>query len=313
MPTINFTFKDAIFSSLWLWTELHLLAIAVLLSSVFIFLRKMSSERMPLHKRTVLITNGTETLSQALRDELIEKYDCRVVLVCAENQKPISQPRSSEPVFECDLTNRQQVAELASIVKEKLGLIEVVIHLESSVSVGCTPEQIEHFVSQSSYDILGFINILTKFVPVMLSHGGGRIVSIRNKTKNSKALLDSEREYHDLVKNVSLSTQAIAISGPESIKLSTILCDRLHQPQQKQQRENGRLPTGTKQAFNHNVTDRELAQRILKGIESEQSIVQVSTRRSLLELCSSGIAQLATIGLDQFQRRKAPKISIKLQ
>ncbi|XP_058817363.1 uncharacterized protein LOC131680665 [Topomyia yanbarensis] len=305
MHSTNFTPSDAIFVSLWFWIEIHLLAIAILLSLSSLFVERMSPRKAPLHKRTVLITNGTASLSQALCEELIEKYDCRVVLVSGSNQETIRQHGSLQ-MFYCDLSNRQQVTDLAIIIEKEFDHIDIVIHQDSSVGVGRTPQQAEHFVCQSSSDILGFVNILTNFVPAMLHHGGGKIVSIRKTLQSTKALLDSESQYHDLVKSISLSTQTASISGPESIQLSTIFCDLLHQQQQHPP-----PPAGTKLTFNLNLTDRELAQRILRGIESEQSIVQVSVRRSLLELCSNNIAQLAAFGLDKL--RKAPKIPTKVR
>ncbi|XP_053683961.1 uncharacterized protein LOC128733994 [Sabethes cyaneus] len=267
------------------------------------------SNRQTLYKRTVLVTHGNALLSEALCEELIETHRCQVVYVSTSEQlAKLQQLNRAVKVFDCNLTNRQRVAELATDLYEQCDPINLIIHQDVALE-GSTGRQ-EQFVSQLSDDILGFVHILTSFVPAMLRHGGGRIVSIKNTISAAKALVDTQSEYYDLVKSISHSSQeSSAGSDPDSILLSTVYCE---------QNEFTKAPqkpsmTSTNLTFNLNLTERELAQRILAGIKSEKRIVQVSARRSLFELCSNSLTQLAFAGLGKLQLRKTQKIPIKVQ
>ncbi|XP_055524345.1 uncharacterized protein LOC129717999 [Wyeomyia smithii] len=266
------------------------------------------SSRKTLYKQSVLVTNGNKPLSEALCEELVETHHCQVAYVSTGAQLTELHLNRAVKVFDCNFTQRQRVEKLATYLNEQCDRINFIIHQVAPIENAAEEE--EPFVSQSSGDILGFVNMLTGLVPAMLRNGGGRIVSIKNTFSGAKALHDTQSEYHDLVKSISRSSQVSPCAGdPESIHLSTIFCD---------QYDLTRVPTrstpaSTNLTFNLNLTERELAQRILRGVESDQRIVQVSARRNLLELCSNNLTQLAAIGLGKLQLRKAQKIPIKIQ
>lgn len=56
-------------------------------------------------------------------------------------------------LFDCNLTKRKQVSELAAKLAKQFGTIELVIHQE------CCNQHSDDFVSQTSNDILGFVNV----------------------------------------------------------------------------------------------------------------------------------------------------------
>lgn len=261
----------------------------------------MSNESI-LHKRNVLITNGSSALSQALCEQLIEIHKCRVALVSSGEERT----ESARHQFYCDVSSRKEVTELAAKLKTQFGSsIELVIHQECGNDFGITAEQMDRFVSQTSNDILGYVNLLTCFVPDMLQHGSGRIVSVKNTPSKVHAAIDCQPDYDDLVESIFRAQAATVPShimrGPENIRLTTIFTN---QPPQQQ---------AAKLGPNLNLTDRELALRILRGIESNQAHVQVHARRNLFEFCSTNIVQLAAFGLDKLQLRKSQKIPIKVQ
>lgn len=136
----------------------------------------------------------------------------------------------------------------------------------------------------------------------MLHQGSGRIVSIKNTPSRAHAAIDCLPDYDDLVESICRTQVASGPSRPENIRLTTVFTNH-HQQQQHQ----------TKLAPNLNLSSKEVAQRILMGIESDQTHVQVHTRRNLFEFCSSNIVQLATFGLDKLQLRKSQKIPMKVQ
>lgn len=141
----------------------------------------------------------------------------------------------------------------------------------------------------------------------MLQQGRGRIVSIKHTPSNAKAAIESQPDYDDLVQSIFRSQTASfpnhSIRGPENIRFTTVFSNF----QQQQQLQQSQLTP------NLNLTEHEVAQRILRGIESEQMYVQIQARRNLLEFCSANIIQLASIGLDKLQLRKSQKFPIKVQ
>lgn len=123
----------------------------------------------------------------------------------------------------------------------------------------------------------------------------GRIISLKNSSNGSRsrAFQDSQSEYHDLIQTV-LASEA----SKSTVQLCTISCDHLH----------GHQSTGMVQ---------ELAQRILQTVESSRSrkneVIELSSRRNLFEFCSSNLLQLAAVGLDKLQLRKARELPLKVQ
>ncbi|XP_055622194.1 uncharacterized protein LOC129765787 [Toxorhynchites rutilus septentrionalis] len=242
------------------------------------------THRQTLHNRAILITNGASALSQALCEQLIKAYKCRVALV-SDGRSTVTKQRQNESaqLFVCDVTNRQQVAELAVTLEKHFGPLDMVIHQDCAMRNGNFPEPEEHYVIHTSNDILAFINLLTIFVPPMLRDGrtGGRFITVKNSPGSAKAFTDSQPVYNDLVRSIVPSCKA-----PESIRLSTIFCNGI---------DHKLTPFGLM------LGEHEIAQRILEGIESERSIAQVSVRRSWLEFCSISAIQLAAVALEKLQ------------
>lgn len=103
------------------------------------------------------ITNGCSPLSQLLCELLIEIHKCRVALVTPPSGKRSDSVRHQQ--FNCDLSSRKEVSELASKLKTQFGSIQLVIHQECDCGIGITDEQMQQFVSQTSSDILGYVNV----------------------------------------------------------------------------------------------------------------------------------------------------------
>lgn len=139
----------------------------------------------------------------------------------------------------------------------------------------------------------------------MLRQGSGRIISIKNTQNNVQTATACQPEYDDLVESIFRSQENLipnnAARGPESIRFSTIFYQNHNRHQQ------------AKISANLSLTESEIAQRILKGIESEKTHVRIDTRRNLFEFCSTNIVQLASFGLGKLQLRKSQKIPIKVQ
>ncbi|KAL1381390.1 hypothetical protein pipiens_003424 [Culex pipiens pipiens] len=243
-----------------------------------------------LHNRSVLIFAGSPSpLARALCEQLTSVRSCRVTLVTDLGCVPEATTDSVQ-LFQCDLSKREQVGQLVTSLERMLRSVDLVIHLDSE-------ESEEDFVERTSREILGFVNLLTNFVPLLARNSSaGRIISLKNSSNGSRsrAFQDSQSEYHDLIQTV-LASEA----SKSTVQLCTISCDHLH----------GHQSTGMVQ---------ELAQRILQTIESSRSsskneVIELSSRRNLFEFCSSNLLQLAAVGLDKLQLRKARELPLKVQ
>ncbi|XP_055586470.1 uncharacterized protein LOC129739096 [Uranotaenia lowii] len=298
----------------------------------------MSNVAQPLHRRNVLIITdgfreegheGSVPLSKALLDRLTETRLCRVITIVNSTER-LEAKNVSSGVFVCDLSNRRQVIDLFGCpdgaIARTLGTpgLDLVIHLHRD-------HPTDDFIERSSADILGFVNLLTGVVPLMIRppsersprNNLSRIVAIKSDSNSARAFADSSNQYNDLVQSIVSSQNLSNSSQKPVIEFSTIICDfingTIHRAKSNQDGSTGSpsmglaLPTPSL-----TLPEQEIAERILKVIESGRTFTHVSGRRNLLEFCSLNLMQLANIGLDKLQIRKgggggSQKISLKVQ
>ncbi len=134
-----------------------------------------------LHGKTVIITGAAGGIGTATA-ALLDREGANLVL--ADIDLPRLQElaeRLSRPALavKCNITRREEVAELVARAQEKFNTIDVLVNnagiIIPSLFENCSDDQIE---KQVAVNLMGTIHATYAVLPVLIKNGGGNIVTI---------------------------------------------------------------------------------------------------------------------------------------
>lgn len=137
-----------------------------------------------LRGRNVLVTGGSRGLGLVLARELIAQ-GARVA-ICARHQEELERAETDLRqrggqvlALRCDLTDTWQVNELISIVRERLGPIDVLINNAGVIAVGPVESMtLADFQEVMQINYWSAVHTILAVLPEMRQRGAGRIVNI---------------------------------------------------------------------------------------------------------------------------------------
>jgi NAD(P)-dependent dehydrogenase (short-subunit alcohol dehydrogenase family) len=137
-----------------------------------------------LRKKTVLITGGSRGLGLVLARQFADQ-GARII-ICARAAEELKraredlQSRGAEVLaIECDVTNRAQVAEMMSAIRDFAGSVDVLVNNAGIIQVG--PLEVmtrEDFERAMNVHFWGPLNTMLAVLPEMRRRRQGRIVNI---------------------------------------------------------------------------------------------------------------------------------------
>jgi NAD(P)-dependent dehydrogenase (short-subunit alcohol dehydrogenase family) len=140
--------------------------------------------RFELKDRVVLITGGSRGLGLLLAKEFCDRGAC--VAICARNateldraKKMLCEDRRCLWTGVCDVTNREQVAELVGSVRRDLGHIDVLVNNAGIIEVGPAELMgVGDFEKAMATNFWAALFLTREVLDPMLRRGEGRIVNV---------------------------------------------------------------------------------------------------------------------------------------
>lgn len=124
----------------------------------------------------------------------------------------------------------------------------------------------------------------------MLEHGG-RIVTFKNTRSSAQVFMETTEELNDLVKTVLMNSSATATNALQNISLSMVFYN-----------EEGANSHST--ANKLELNNIKIAERILKGIRAEETLIQVKVESNFIEYYSKRILHTFKIALTKIFYRE---------
>ncbi|GAB0094023.1 hypothetical protein DMENIID0001_092330 [Sergentomyia squamirostris] len=263
---------DTKLSTLWLWGEFIGVILVLCLLVVIISVGRLQNA-VPLNrfkKSRILITNGSSLLSRELHHQLTVRHQCQVVLVSESKESP----RSAEKFdltngnvvnLNCNTMCHQQMNSLAEYVWNELGAVDAIIDIEEELHT----DDVCDVVQQTGTNIQRFLNLIANFAPKMHQSGGGQVVTIRSNLNAAGACLSTRSNVFELLQQLT-QTQS------PNIELSTVFLNK-----------HGRtFNVGGLMnllGVSSELTMAEVAAHIIRGLQSGKDILEIKTRRSLID------------------------------
>ncbi|XP_059618689.1 uncharacterized protein LOC132263119 [Phlebotomus argentipes] len=273
--TIEDHLVDTRLSTLWLWGEfigvILILCLIIIVISVRRGHRMITSNRFK--KSRILITNGTSLLSRELHHQLTARHQCQVVLL--SDCKGISTVAKFDLTngnvvnLNCDMLCHQQMNTLVEYVWNELGSVDAIIDIEEEVQSG----DVCDVVQQTGTNIQRFLNLVGNFAPKMHQSGGGQIVTVRSNINAAGACISSRDDVQNMLQ---LLTHSQATNFIANIQLTTVFLNR-----QGRAFDVGDLMQYL--GITPELTLTEVADRIIKGLQTGRDNIEIKSRRSLID------------------------------
>lgn len=167
-----------------LWLSFYYMAEAFILMFIPLSLRTLKS----LRGRTILVTGGAGGVGQELVTRLV-KYKAKVIVwdvnekAMAKLKEKVEQDGYKIHTYAVDLSDREMIYKYADIVKDEVGTVDILIN-NAGIVCGQPFLDIPDYMIEKTYKVntLSCYWTAKAFLPTMIKHGSGHIVTIGSLT-----------------------------------------------------------------------------------------------------------------------------------
>lgn len=143
-----------------------------------------------MNNKTILLTGASSGIGKALAFE-ISKYNCNLILIARRLEKleeiknKITNVNCNVTIYKCDVSNQQEVKEVALDIKSKFGFIDITI-LNAAVNLKVDLEIYNSQLAEETMNInfMGVVYWLEELLPDYIKNRKGIIVGVSSLADN---------------------------------------------------------------------------------------------------------------------------------